>query len=78
MALRFVDNYGQVTQQYPQNPNGSANGITALTTTDGRVTIMMPHPERVFRAVSNSWHPDEWQEDSPWMRMFRNGRVWLG
>ena len=78
IALRFVDNYGQVTQQYPQNPNGSANGITALTTTDGRVTIMMPHPERVFRAVSNSWHPDEWQEDSPWMRMFRNGRVWLG
>jgi phosphoribosylformylglycinamidine synthase len=78
VALRFVDNYGQVTQQYPQNPNGSANGITALTTTDGRVTIMMPHPERVFRAVSNSWHPDEWQEDSPWMRMFRNGRVWLG
>lgn len=78
IALRFVDNYGQVTQQYPNNPNGSPNGITALTTTDGRVTIMMPHPERVFRAVSNSWHPDEWQEDSPWMRMFRNGRVWLG
>jgi phosphoribosylformylglycinamidine synthase len=78
IALRFVDNYGQVTQQYPQNPNGSPNGITALTTTDGRVTIMMPHPERVFRAVSNSWHPDEWQEDSPWMRMFRNGRIFLG
>ncbi|WP_348730341.1 phosphoribosylformylglycinamidine synthase [Rheinheimera texasensis] len=78
IALRFVDNYGQVTTQYPANPNGSANGITALTTTDGRVTIMMPHPERVFRAVSNSWHPDEWQEDSPWLRMFRNARVWLG
>ena len=78
VALRFVDNYGQVTQQYPNNPNGSPNGITALTTTDGRATIMMPHPERVFRAVSNSWHPDEWQEDSPWMRMFRNARVWLG
>ena len=78
IALRFVDHYGQVTEQYPQNPNGSANGITALTTTDGRVTIMMPHPERVFRTVSNSWHPDEWQEDSPWMRMFRNARVWLG
>lgn len=78
IALRFVDNYGQVTEQYPANPNGSANGITALTTRDGRVTIMMPHPERVFRAVSNSWHPDEWQEDSPWMRMFRNARVWLG
>jgi len=78
IALRFVDNYGQVTTQYPANPNGSANGITALTTTDGRVTIMMPHPERVFRAVSNSWHPDEWLEDSPWLRMFRNARVWLG
>ncbi|RVU41793.1 phosphoribosylformylglycinamidine synthase [Rheinheimera riviphila] len=78
IALRFVDNHGQVTQQYPNNPNGSPNGITALTTTDGRVTIMMPHPERVFRAVSNSWHPDEWQEDSPWMRMFRNGRIFLG
>jgi len=78
IALRFVDNYGQVTQQYPNNPNGSPNGITALTTTDGRVTIMMPHPERVFRSVSNSWHPDEWQEDSPWMRMFRNGRIFLG
>jgi phosphoribosylformylglycinamidine synthase len=78
IALRFVDNYGQVTEQYPNNPNGSANGITALTTTDGRVTIMMPHPERVFRTVSNSWHPADWQEDSPWMRMFRNARVWLG
>lgn len=78
IALRFVDNYGQVTTQYPANPNGSANGITALTTADGRVTIMMPHPERVFRAVSNSWHPDEWLEDSPWLRMFRNARVWLG
>ncbi len=78
IALRFVDNYGQVTQQYPNNPNGSPKGITALTSTDGRATIMMPHPERVFRAVSNSWHPDEWQEDSPWMRMFRNARVWLG
>ncbi len=78
VALRFVDNYGQVTEQYPANPNGSVAGITALTTTDGRVTIMMPHPERVFRTVANSWHPDDWQEDSPWMRMFRNARVWLG
>jgi len=78
VALRFVDNYGNVTTQYPSNPNGSPLGITSLTTTDGRVTIMMPHPERVFRTVANSWHPDEWQEDSPWMRMFRNARVWLG
>ncbi|MDX3774377.1 phosphoribosylformylglycinamidine synthase [Chromatiaceae bacterium AAb-1] len=78
VAIRFVDNYGQVTEQYPANPNGSPAGITALTTTDGRVTIMMPHPERVFRTVANSWHPDDWQEDSPWVRMFRNARVWLG
>ncbi|WP_333607624.1 phosphoribosylformylglycinamidine synthase [Arsukibacterium sp.] len=78
VAMRFVDNYGQVTERYPANPNGSPQGITALTTTDGRVTIMMPHPERVFRTVAHSWHPDDWQEDSPWLRMFRNARVWLG
>ena len=78
VAMRFVDHYGNATEQYPQNPNGSPAGITSLTTTDGRVTIMMPHPERVFRAVANSWQPDGWQEDSPWMRMFRNARVWLG
>lgn len=78
VAMRFVDNFAKVTEQYPANPNGSPAGITALTTTDGRVSIMMPHPERVFRTVANSWHPDDWQEDSPWMRMFRNARVWLG
>jgi len=78
VALKFVDNHGQVTEQYPANPNGSVAGITGLTTNDGRVTIMMPHPERVFRAVANSWRPDEWQEDSPWMRMFRNARVNIG
>jgi len=78
VALNFVDNYGQQTTQYPANPNGSPLGITGVTTTDGRVTIMMPHPERVFRTVSNSWHPEEWGEDSPWMRMFRNARVNLG
>ena len=78
VALRFVDNFGNVTQQYPANPNGSPNGITAVTTEDGRVTIMMPHPERVFRTVSNSWHPAEWGEDSPWMRIFRNVRKQLG
>mgnify|MGYP000474676575 CR=1 FL=1 len=78
VSMRYVDNYGQVTETYPANPNGSPDGITSLTTTDGRVTIMMPHPERVFRTVANSWHPDEWQEDSPWVRMFRNARAFIG
>lgn len=78
VALRFVDNNGQVTENYPANPNGSPNGITAVTNLSGRVTVMMPHPERVFRTVSNSWHPEEWGEDSPWMRMFRNARKQLG
>ncbi|MBG5949017.1 phosphoribosylformylglycinamidine synthase [Proteus terrae] len=74
VGLRFVDHYGNPTEQYPLNPNGSVKGITAVTTKDGRSTIMMPHPERVFRTVSNSWHPDNWGEDSPWMRLFRNAR----
>jgi phosphoribosylformylglycinamidine synthase len=78
VALQYVDNYGSVTQNYPANPNGSPLGIAGLTSTDGRSTIMMPHPERVFRTVANSWHPDDWQEDSAWMRMFRNARVYLG
>ena len=78
IALRYVNGHGEIATQYPQNPNGSPNGITGLTTTDGRVTIMMPHPERVFRTVANSWHPDDMGEDSPWMRMFRNARVKLG
>ncbi|MGL5109355.1 MAG: phosphoribosylformylglycinamidine synthase [Vibrio ordalii] len=78
VALRFVDNNGHATQQYPNNPNGSPNAITGLTTQDGRVTIMMPHPERVFRTVANSWHPDSWGENSPWMRMFQNARKNLG
>jgi phosphoribosylformylglycinamidine synthase len=77
IALRYVDNYGSVTEQYPANPNGSPMGISGLTSQDGRATIMMPHPERVFRTVANSWHPDDWQEDSAWMRMFRNARVYL-
>ncbi|MCW5621556.1 MAG: phosphoribosylformylglycinamidine synthase subunit PurQ, partial [Burkholderiales bacterium] len=77
VALRFVDNRGQPAQRHPANPNGSPEGITALTTPDGRFTIIMPHPERVFRTVQNSWYPPEWGEDSPWMRMFRNARVWL-
>ncbi|QSX31897.1 phosphoribosylformylglycinamidine synthase [Shewanella cyperi] len=78
IALRYVNGHGQVATQYPQNPNGSPNGLTGITTLDGRVTIMMPHPERVFRTVANSWHPDNWGEDSPWMRMFRNARVKIG
>ncbi|MCG9755890.1 phosphoribosylformylglycinamidine synthase [Shewanella insulae] len=78
VALRFVDGHGQIATQYPENPNGSPNALTGICSTDGRVTIMMPHPERVFRTVANSWHPDEWGEDSPWMRMFRNVRAKLG
>ena len=77
VAMRFVDNHGKVTESYPANPNGSPRGITGLTSRDGRVTIMMPHPERVFRAVQNSWRPEEWNEDGAWMRMFRNARVWV-
>ncbi len=78
IALRFVDNHGKVTKVYPLNPNGSPGGITGLTTPDGRFTILMPHPERVFRTVQNSWHPEGWGEDGPWMRMFRNARKWVG
>jgi len=77
VAMRFVDNHGKVTEKYPANPNGSPRGITGLTSRDGRVTIMMPHPERVFRAVQNSWRSEDWNEDAPWMRMFRNARVWV-
>ena len=78
VALRFVDNRGAVTETYPYNPNGSPAGITGLTTPDGRFTILMPHPERTFRTVQNSWHPDEWGEDGPWLRIFRNARRWVG
>jgi phosphoribosylformylglycinamidine synthase len=76
--LRFVDGRGHATERYPCNPNGSPRGIAGLTTADGRYTILMPHPERVFRTVQMSWHPGHWGEDSPWMRMFRNARRWLG
>jgi phosphoribosylformylglycinamidine synthase len=78
VAMQFVDNYENVTQTYPANPNGSPEGITGMCNDDGRFTILMPHPERVFRAVANSWRADDWGEDSPTMRMFRNARVWLG
>jgi phosphoribosylformylglycinamidine synthase len=77
-ALRYVDSHGNPAAQYPENPNGSAGGLTAFTSADGRATIMMPHPERAFRAVQHSWCPDEWGEDGPWMRLFRNARAWLG
>jgi phosphoribosylformylglycinamidine synthase len=78
VALRFVDNKGAATESYPLNPNGSANGTTAVTTPDGRFTVMMPHAERVFRTVQHSWHPEQWSDDAPWMRMFRNARKWVG
>ncbi len=78
VALRYVDHYGKVTTDFPMNPNGSEQGVTGLTTEDGRFTIMMPHPERCFRVIQNSWHPADWQEDGAWMRMFRNARVWVG
>jgi len=77
VVARYVDNYGKVTQQYPYNPNGAAEAIGGMTSADGRVTIMMPHPERVYRTVQNSWAPEGWQEDGPWMRMFRNARAWI-
>jgi phosphoribosylformylglycinamidine synthase len=78
VALSYVDNYGEISTDFPANPNGSSDGITGLTTTDGRFTIMMPHPERCFRTLQNSWHPDDWNEDGAWMKMFRNARVWVG
>jgi phosphoribosylformylglycinamidine synthase len=78
VAMRWVDNRGKAAEAYPYNPNGSPGGVTGLTTPDGRFTIMMPHAERVFRTSALSWHPREWGEDSPWMRMFRNARRWVG
>ncbi len=78
VTLRYVDNRGNATEIYPLNPNGSPQGITGLTTADGRFSIMMPHPERVFRAVQNSWHPSDWHETGAWLRMFQNARKWVG
>lgn len=77
-CLKFVDGLGRAARRYPDNPNGSPRGITGVCSTDGRVTLMMPHPERVFRSVQLSWHPRGWGEDSPWMRLFRNARRWVG
>jgi phosphoribosylformylglycinamidine synthase len=87
-TLRFVNGIGQAAETYPANPNGSLGGLTGFTTQDGRATILMPHPERVFRTVQMSWRPESNMrvdgrrladtEDSPWTRMFRNARVWVG
>ncbi|PTX97752.1 phosphoribosylformylglycinamidine synthase [Opitutus sp. ER46] len=78
VAARYVDSHHQPTEVYPLNPNSSPFGITALTTATGRAMIMMPHPERVFRSVTMSWHPADWGEDSPWMQLFYNARRWVG
>ncbi|HVU16093.1 MAG TPA: phosphoribosylformylglycinamidine synthase [Candidatus Didemnitutus sp.] len=78
VCARYVDHRHEPTETYPLNPNGSPFGMTALTTTSGRVTILMPHPERVHRTVSMSWHPDDWPEESPWMQIFHNARTWVG
>jgi len=78
VSLRYVDSLGNATQQYPLNPNGSPEAITGVTSKDGRATIMMPHPERNFRAIQHSWKPEEWTEDGAWLRMFRNARKFIG
>jgi phosphoribosylformylglycinamidine synthase len=78
VAMRFLETDLSVASRYPANPNGSPAGITGLTSRDGRATIMMPHPERVYRTVTNSWAPPEWGEDGGWLRLFRNARQWLG
>ncbi len=78
VALRYIDFDGRPTETYPLNPNGSPQGVTGVTTADGRFTIMMPHPERVFRTVQNSWHPADWGENGAWFRMFASARKWVG
>jgi phosphoribosylformylglycinamidine synthase len=77
LALSYIDYQGKPTERYPANPNGSPQGVAGLTNDDGRVTIMMPHPERNFRSSTNSWRDQSWGEFGPWMRMFRNARVWV-
>jgi len=74
VSLRYIDNYDRVTDQYPANPNGSAGGVTGFCNEDGRVTIMMPHPERMVRTINCSWHPSDWGEFTPWLRIFENAR----
>jgi len=78
VALQYVDAKGDAMETYPQNPNGSPQGVTGLCNTDGRITIMMPHPERTLRTVNFSWAPAGWENVSPWQRMFLNARQWLG
>lgn len=77
IAMRYVDSQGRPTETYPLNPNGSVGGVTGLCSTDGRVTIMMPHPERTLRAYNHSYKPADWHGDGAWLRMFRNARAWL-
>ncbi|MEQ1668095.1 MAG: phosphoribosylformylglycinamidine synthase subunit PurQ, partial [Sulfuriferula sp.] len=77
-AMRFVDHAGMATETYPLNPNGSAQGLTSVTNDDGRFSIMMPHPERVFRAIQNSWYPNQQHENGAWLRLFQNARKWVG
>ena len=78
VPVRYIDHQGNPTEIYPMNPNGSPEGIAGATSLDGRVTMLMPHPERVHRTVQHSWAPEEWGEEGPWLRMFRNARVWVG
>ena len=78
ISIKYVDNRGSVASIYPSNPNGSPEGIAGLSSKDGRVTIMMPHPERNFRTITNSWHPKEWGEHGPWLRIFQNARKFIG
>lgn len=78
IILRYVDSHGQATQHYPLNPNGSPDAIAGVTSADGRATVLMPHPERNFRAIQHSWAPEDWDQDGAWLRMFRNARQFIG
>jgi phosphoribosylformylglycinamidine synthase len=77
VSLRYVDGEGNAATHFPANPNGAPNAVAGLTSEDGRVTILMPHPERTLRTANFSWAPGDWPEESPWLRMFRNARVAL-
>lgn len=78
LAIRYVDNHGRPATGYPANPNGSPEGVAGIVSADGRVTLFMPHPERVHLTMQHSWHPADWGEEGPWMRMFYNARAWVG
>jgi phosphoribosylformylglycinamidine synthase len=78
VCMQYVDNRHRITERYPANPNGAPRGLAGLTAADGRVLVMMPHPERVFRAITNAWRDPAWEEDGPWMRLFRNARRAVG